>query len=82
MKYLRGINRLAQWVRQRAGFLREETSLRGSSQTIRTVETIESEERTVLIAGHHVVDIDVCPLCGSRLNPQTSQNSTHPQLNE
>jgi hypothetical protein len=79
------MNRVAQWFRQRAGFLRSEAFLGRSSQTIqtvRTVETIKSEERTVLIAGLQFTDMDVCPLCGSKLSRRTEENPGHPQLHE
>jgi DNA-directed RNA polymerase subunit RPC12/RpoP len=62
------MSRLLLWFQQRCGFLRAGTMLRGSSETVTTVETIESEERTILIGLQQVSHADVCPLCGSRLS--------------
>jgi hypothetical protein len=75
------MSRLVRWFRQRSGFRRAETVLRETGQTVTTVETIESEERTILIGLHQVSHADICPLCGSRLSATGKDRAQH-QLGE
>jgi hypothetical protein len=73
--------RLAQWLRRRANSLYTETVVVGSSQTVRTVETVECQERTILIGREHVGDFETCPLCGNKLG-STAEGPVRHQLHE
>jgi hypothetical protein len=73
--------RLIQWFRQRASYLRTEAFTQGFSQTVRTVETVECHEHTLLIGMTPPGALDACPLCGSKLIPAKDEK-TLPQLHE
>jgi hypothetical protein len=71
--------RLAQWLQRRANSLCNETVVFGSSQTVRTVETVESQERTIVIGLEQVGNLETCPLCGNKLG-STAEEPWRPQL--
>jgi hypothetical protein len=75
------VNRLARWLRRRAGEVREETFLRAETTTVETVQsiTVESIERTVFLGFEQAGDLEACPLCGARLGPHTDHRMP-PQL--
>jgi len=73
--------RLAEWLRRRASSRCTETSVRGSSHTVRTVETVECHERTFLIGPEQIGNFESCPLCGSKLG-STADGVVRPQLRE
>jgi hypothetical protein len=73
------IHRLAHWFRQRAAYLRAEPFIEGS-RTIRTVETIERQEHTVLIGRLPAGQFDSCPMCGRKLAPEPEDRPPPLQL--
>jgi len=79
MKTTSGMNRLVQWLRQRAYSLRTDTLFHGSGLTVRTVETVECQERTLLIGSLRKGTLDACPLCGVELGP-AEEDPIRPQL--
>jgi hypothetical protein len=62
------MNRLYQWVSQRASFFRSEPFGRGTSRTVRTEVTVERQGMTLLVGGA-AASFDVCPLCGQKRAP-------------
>jgi oxalate decarboxylase/phosphoglucose isomerase-like protein (cupin superfamily) len=81
MSKAKGMHRLVHWFQERAGYVRTEWFFRRSGQTVRTVETVECQERTILVGRLQGGDSDTCPLCGStlRTNPE---DRMRPQLRE
>lgn len=73
--------RLAEWFRRRASSRRTETSVQGSGHTVRTVETVEFQERTFLIGRQQIGDFATCPLCGSKLS-SNADDAVRPQLHD
>jgi hypothetical protein len=64
------MNRLYQWLSDRASSFRSEGTSRAVSRTVRTEVTVEREAIAVLVGrGAADVDIDTCPLCGGQLAP-------------
>jgi len=76
-----GKNRLIQWVRRGTGILRRETFRQEVQRTVRTVETVECREHTVLIGNMQHGAMDACPLCGSKLIPAAKEKAL-PQLHD
>lgn len=58
------MNRLYQWLHDRAITLRAETVTRSEQRTVRTEITMREQERTVLVSGGNTLDGASCPLCG------------------
>jgi hypothetical protein len=58
--------RLVHWFRLRADSLRTVTT-QSFSQTVRTVETVECQERTLFAGNPFGNGSDVCPVCGAKL---------------
>jgi hypothetical protein len=75
------MNRLVQWFRRRASSLRTEASFKESGKTVRTVETVEFQERTILIGQLQAGASDVCPLCGRALGSNPDE-PVRPQLRD
>jgi hypothetical protein len=67
------MNRLYQWLIDRASFFRSVRSSHGNGRTIRTEVTVERQSTAVLIGGAAVVGFDTCPLCGGKLAPAQAQ---------
>jgi hypothetical protein len=68
---------LYQWLSSRARFFRSDTSGSGASRTIRTEVTVERQGMTLLVGGAANVDFEACPLCGSKLAPEQSEQARH-----
>jgi hypothetical protein len=62
------MNRLYQWLSDRARFFRSEGTSRGVSRTVRTEVTVERDAVAVLLGGG-AANLDTCPFCGSQLAP-------------
>jgi len=75
------MNRLVQWVRQGASSLRSDAFLQSSRQTVRTIETVECQEHTLLIGSVRAGPLDICPMCGRKL-VQEVEGQTLPQLHD
>jgi hypothetical protein len=66
------MNRLYQWLSERASFFHSERSGGGASHTIRTEVTVQWEGITLLVGGA-AAGLDACPLCGTELAPTQAQ---------
>jgi hypothetical protein len=75
------MNRIDQWLCRREGSQRSQTEEHGSRRTIRTVETVERQQKTFLIESLQSGALDACPLCGHKLGSPVD-DSTHPRLLE
>jgi len=60
------VERIYQWLSERARSFRSRTSDRGTSRTIRTEVTVEQKGMTLVVGGGTEL-FDVCPLCGTKL---------------
>jgi hypothetical protein len=63
------VERIYQWLSERARSFRSRTSDRGTSRTIRTEVTVEQKGMTLVVGGGTEL-FDVCPLCGNKLAPE------------
>ena len=70
------MNRLYQWLHERATFFRAESREGDGRRMVRTEVTVEEEERTVMLSVSTVGGVCLCPLCG---NPVTLE---HTQVHE
>jgi hypothetical protein len=75
------LNRIHRWFwwgeqEQRIGIADQ-----GSPRVIRTVETVQREEKTILIGTLNAGAFKTCPLCGQNLGPP-EDDSAHPHLLE
>ena len=70
------MNRLYQWLSGRASFFRTGTSGRGTTRTVRTEVTVERQGMTLMVTGAAAA-FDTCPLCGSKLVPEQSEQARH-----
>jgi hypothetical protein len=68
------MNRLYQWVSQRASFFRSDVSGRGTNRTVRTEVTVERQGMTLLIGGA-ASGFENCPLCGQQLAPAQAEQA-------
>jgi hypothetical protein len=68
------MNGLYQWLFGRASFFRSDRSDQGVSRTVRTEVTVEREGMTLVVAGA-AVGFDICPLCGTRLTPEQTEQA-------
>jgi|SRR5208337_3434690 len=62
------MQRLYQWLSERASFFRYDPSGHGAS-TVRTETTVRREGITLLIGSATTGSLDTCPLCGHKLAP-------------
>jgi hypothetical protein len=62
--------RLVHWLARQARSVQTRAFIAGSDLVVRTVETVEIQEATLLVGQRQVGSLDACPLCGSRLVPQ------------
>jgi hypothetical protein len=67
------MQRLYQWLSERASFFRYEGVGHGSS-AIRTETTVRREGMTLLVSSA-AASLDICPLCGSKLAPEQSEQA-------
>jgi len=63
------VNRLYQWLSQRASSFRSETADRGTSRTVRTEVTVQQQGMTLLVGDAADAGFHTCPLCGTELVP-------------
>jgi hypothetical protein len=68
------MNRLYQWLSERASFFRSEKPSRGTSRTVRTEVTVERQGMTLLVGGV-AAGFDLCPLCGQKLAPAQAEQA-------
>jgi hypothetical protein len=61
--------------------LRTEARTQGVRRTVRTIETVECQQKTILIGSLQGGAIDSCPLCGHRLGP-AEEEPIRPRLLE
>jgi len=72
------MQRLYQWLCERASFFRSDVVGQGTSRTVRTETTVRREGVTLLLASGAALGLDVCPLCGSKLPLEQSEQARHP----
>jgi uncharacterized Zn finger protein (UPF0148 family) len=75
------MNRLYQWLSERARFFRSDTSDQGMRRTVRTEVTVEREGMTLMMGGT-AAGFDICPLCGNKLTPSQTEQATAPRQKE
>jgi hypothetical protein len=75
------MQRLYQWLSERASFFRYEGSGHGASSTIRTETTVHREGVTLLVGSAATLCLDICPFCGNNLAPEQSEQAT-PRLSK
>jgi hypothetical protein len=69
---IRGLNdedrmqRLYQWLSERASFFRYDAVSHGTASTVRTETTVRREGMTLLV-GSAAASLDACPFCGNKL---------------
>src|SRR5271166_4447341 len=68
------MQRLYQWLSERASFFRYEGVGHGTSSTVRTETTVRREGITVLVSGA-AASLDICPFCGCKLAPEQSEQA-------
>ena len=68
------MQRIYQWLSQRASFFHSQTSGRGTSRTVRTEVTVERQGMTLLVGGT-AAGFDNCPLCGQKLAPAQAEQA-------
>ncbi len=66
------MDRIYQWLSERARFFRSATSVRDTYRTVRTEVTVERQGVTVVV-GDATAIFDVCPLCGTNLAPAQAE---------
>jgi hypothetical protein len=71
------MQRLYQWLSERASFFRYYASGHGVSSTLRTETTVRREGITLLVGGAAVLGLDICPLCGGKLSAEQSEEARH-----
>jgi len=67
---------LYQWLSERASFFRYVRVSHGASSRVRTETTVQREGVTLLV-GARRLDLDICPFCGSKLAPESSEQAGH-----
>jgi hypothetical protein len=68
------MNRLYQWLTERASFFRSDRSDQGMSRTVRTEVTVQQERMTLMVDGA-AAGFDICPLCGNNLAPAQTEKA-------
>jgi len=74
------MQRLYQWLSERASFFRYSAVRRGTGSTVSTETTVRREVMTLLV-GSAEASLDICPLCGNKLAP-TQAEQARPRLLE
>jgi hypothetical protein len=67
------MQRLYQWLSERASVLLFTTEHRGASRIVRTETTLERQKTTLLVGTAAAAGFDVCPFCGSSLTSAPAQ---------
>lgn len=68
------VNRLYQWLSDRASFFRSAAYGRATSRSVRTEVTVERRGMTLLVGGT-AAGLDICPLCGQKLVPARAEQA-------
>jgi len=68
------MQRLYQWLSERASFFRYNAVRRGTGSTVSTETTVRREVMTLLV-GSAAASLDVCPLCGNKLAPTQAEQA-------
>jgi len=71
------VNRLYQWLSNRATFFRSDVSARGTTRTVRTETTVRQQGVTLLVGSAGILGLDTCPLCGNQLAPAEAERAKH-----
>jgi len=66
------MQRLYQWLSERASSFRYNAVAHGTSSTVRTETSVRQEGVTLLVGSPATSGLDVCPVCGSKLTPRQS----------
>lgn len=61
------MNRLYQWLHDRATLFRGDVYTEVTSDSVRTEVTVQEHRRTVLVSGSGFEQGDVCPVCGQTI---------------
>jgi len=69
------MQRLYQWLSEWASFFRYHEVGAGTNSTIRTETTVRREGITLLVGNAATVAFDACPLCGSKLASEQSEQA-------
>jgi hypothetical protein len=69
------VNRLYQWLHERATFFRTEVRESDTRRIVRTQVTVEEQQRTMLLPLTAMDGVCLCPLCGQRLTPLAAESS-------
>jgi hypothetical protein len=69
------MNRLYQWLSERASIFRSGTPGKGVSHIVRTEVTVERRGTTLLVGDMAAADFDTCPLCGVKLAPAEAEQT-------
>ena len=69
------MQRLYQWLSERASFFRYDTGGHRNRSTVRTETTVRREGVTLLVGDAVTVSFQTCPLCGSKLAPEQSEQA-------
>jgi hypothetical protein len=69
------MQRLYQWLGERASFFRNNAVGHGASSTVRTEVTVRREGMTLLVSSAATLGLDICPFCGSKLAPEQSEQA-------
>ena len=75
------MNRLYQWLSERASFFRSDKSDQVMRRTVRTEVTVEREGMTLMVGGA-AAGLDFCPLCGNKLAPPQTVLASAPLQEE
>jgi hypothetical protein len=68
------MQRLYQWLSERARFFHCNAAGHGTGSTVSTETTVRREVMTLLV-GSAVASLDVCPLCGNKLAPSQAEQA-------
>ena len=64
------MNRIYQWLSERASFFGHDVVGHGTSRTVRTEVTVERQDTILLATGSA---LDTCPLCGQKVAPAMAE---------
>jgi|HubBroStandDraft_4_1064222.scaffolds.fasta_scaffold17993_4 hypothetical protein len=76
------MQRLYQWLIERASFFRHDAAGHSASSSVRTETTVRRERVTLLAGSAAALDLDTCPFCGSKLAPTEAEEeeaTRHPR---
>lgn len=74
------MNRLYQWLQERATSFRTVTRTSEPRRRMRTQVTVEEQQRTVLLSLPSVAGLCLCPLCGHPVQDASVVTLEHPQV--